>query len=669
MEEEIKRLYDVLNPGIFIFVEDDVEFDGTKGHVMMDYSRMNSYDRQELLDYLPDSPEKVALVNYTDKLSSWINSVDWSQTASDDIEFSIKAFPEAKALYEMIDSSLWQGENSQLFLRYGVGANVPELFSQFLSITARNNANAIYAPIRMYQHYIEEVREQITNDFNLHAKEGRSAVVVLDNVVGGERLAKSMIDDLNKYINDHKNRVFATIFSSSAGEIGETSSTEMLYVGYAQKSNGLEEVHHNIVLAAMNVLIQSYREQYKGVINDKCKVLCENPALVNYLYGMTQAEGAAGYETFHQWLSFMMESEMEKSGEFKTIIKLSNSIESCAFKKNLDLDLPPALIKAASSENFSQSVNEFCSIISPGDIFEYQNGLYVLVGQDCDYMMGERRNRRVPFCDLLPAELVSQKDCDKLDDDKRYVYVNNYLNSDGKTYTLKIDYSHRDFVSNEILNLCTFNTDGLSCLDYDKPLSKEVQYIIQPYLINYYENLVAYFKSLIQIKSDYPDFFKCQEKLQTVSPLLKMSDYSQEGTRIQYPIRRVARLKNTASLLVNKMFLEYRGRLPYTSINLIGYSIICANIDFNGKIEQIEVYTKLSNNRNSNSRKASAKLPWLINKDDLAKILPEFSKSADEYIELVGGRECKLPYSGGFAKFKKSVTAEECLITVELTDN
>ena len=36
MKEEIKRLYDVLNPGIFIFVEDDIEFDGAKGHVMID---------------------------------------------------------------------------------------------------------------------------------------------------------------------------------------------------------------------------------------------------------------------------------------------------------------------------------------------------------------------------------------------------------------------------------------------------------------------------------------------------------------------------------------------------------------------------------------------------------------------------------------------------------
>ena len=148
---------------------------------------------------------------------------------------------------------------------------------------------------------------------------------------------------------------------------------------------------------------------------------------------------------------------------------------------------------------------------------------------------------------------------------------------------------------------------------------------------------------------------------------MKISNYNQEDTRIKYPIRRIARLKNTASLLVNKMFLEYRGRLPYTSINLIGYSIICANIDFNGRCEQIEVYMKLSNNRNSNSRKVSAKLPWLIKKGDLAKILPEFSKSADEYIELKGGTECNLPYSCGFAKFKKSVTDENCLITVELT--
>lgn len=667
MEEEIKRLYDVLNPGIFIFVEDEIEFDGVKGHVMIDYSRMNSDDRQELLDSLPDSPEKTALVNYTDNLSSWINSVDWSQAASDDIEFSIKSFPEAKDLYDMIDSSLWEGDNSQLFLRYGVGAKVPELFSQFLSITGRNNTNAIYAPIRMYQNYVEEVHQQIIRDFNLHAKAGQSAIVILDNVVGGERLAKSMIDDLNKYINDHKNRVFATIFSSSAGQNGETSSTEMLYVGYAQKSNGLEDVHSNIVLAAMNVLIQSYREKYKGVIHDKCKVLCENPALVNYLYGMTQAEGAAGYETFHQWLSFMTESEMEKSVEFKTIIKLSNSIESCTLKKNLNLDLPPELIKAASSENFSQSVNEFCSMISPGDIFEYEDKLYVLVGQDCDYMMGEHRKRRVPFCDLLSAELVSQKDCDKLDDDKRYVYVNNYLNSDGRTYTLKIDYSHRNFISNEILNLCAFNINGSSCLDYNKPLCDEVKAIIQPYMLKYYDNLVSYFKSLIKINTDHPKFFECQEKLQTALPLLSIYCYNQEDEKIQYPIRRVARLKSTASLLVNKMFLEYRGRLPYTSINLIGYSIICANIVYNGQPQQIEVYMKLSNNRNSNSRKASAKLPWLIKKGDLAKIFPEFSKSTEEYIELKGGTECKLPYSGGFARFKKSVSDENCLITVEIT--
>ena len=42
-------------------------------------------------------------------------------------------------------------------------------------------------------------------------------------------------------------------------------------------------------------------------------------------------------------------------------------------------------------------------------------------------------------------------------------------------------------------------------------------------------------------------------------------------------------------------------------------------------------------------------------------------EDADEYIELKGGTECNLPYSCRFAKFKKSVTDENCLITVELT--
>ena len=251
MKQEFKKLYDVLNAGLFVFVEDEIEFDDTKGHVMMDYSRMNSDDRQELLESLPDSIEKTTLINYTDTINSWIYSVDWSQSPTDDIEFCIESFPEAKALYELVDPILWEGDNSQLFLRYGVGAKVPEVFSQFLNVTSRSNSSTTYAPIRMYQNYIEEVHQQIIQDFDAHVSNGKSAVVILDNVVGDERLAKSMIDDLKKYVVAEKKRVFATIFSSSAGESGESSSTDMLYVGYAQKSNGLEAVHTNIVLAAM----------------------------------------------------------------------------------------------------------------------------------------------------------------------------------------------------------------------------------------------------------------------------------------------------------------------------------------------------------------------------------------------------------------------------------
>ena len=138
-----KRLYKALNVGLFIFVEDDLEFDERKTHVLFDFARMNSDDQVALLEALPKSDNKQALYRFASTLEEWIGDVDWANMPSDDLEHVIKDKPEVFSLYNAVSDVLWQGESQELFLRYGVGIIVPQLMEDLFTHVIRSEARYI----------------------------------------------------------------------------------------------------------------------------------------------------------------------------------------------------------------------------------------------------------------------------------------------------------------------------------------------------------------------------------------------------------------------------------------------------------------------------------------------------------------------------------------------
>lgn len=298
----------------------------------------------------------------------------------------------------------------------------------------------------------------------------------------------------------------------------------------------------------------------------------------------------------------------------------------------------------------------------------------MLIGQDCDYMMGNKRDRKTPICELLSAELISQANYEKLADDSKYVYINNFKDESGNMYVLKVNYSERNFVSNEILNLCCFNKQGESKIDYNDELSEDVEQMIQPYMVQYYSEMKAYFADIVYIKENREDFFEVQNRLHRVLPLIGIDQYQKNGTLLDYGIKRVSHLKSVACLYLHKMFLEYKGRIPYTSINLTGYSAMSVDMRYKEQIYPLTMFVKLSNNRRINLQDDCCKFVWKIRKNDLKDAIETFGQQVsldeneEEYLELEGKAPTEFMFGNLKVKMIKGNEEEKLFITLEIEE-
>lgn len=674
MDADKKRLYEALDVGYFVFVEDEFMFneneEDAKAHVLIDFARMDKGDRRALLCSIPEkTPGKKELQEYADAADSWISKVEWDNVPLDDAERILKEWPDILELYQAVPATLWSGEGQQTFFRYGVGVIIQEIFKPLFLNVIRSSAS--YLPTRIYKTYTEEIRVLMMQDLQACKDLEKSAALILDNKVGDSRLAEQMVKDLKARDKGACCPIYATIFSTAAKEYaGESCETSELYIGYTPKSEKLDGVHRNIAKAAINLLIQQYKVKYKDAIDKSCDTLSQNPDLVEYLYGMARAEGEPGYELLQQWISFMASHDMEQSDELLKLMRISGSLDAYKGKINWNLNVPKDLVNAAHSENFSPTVNKYYTATAPGDIFEHNGTLYVLVGQDCDYMMGEKRKRNAPFCELVKAELIDPSNLEKLSDDEKYVYINNYVDNAGNTHVLKVNYGTREIICNEILNLCAFNHDGSCKIDCEAVLPIDVSTLIQPYMVEYHGKLVSYFKQVRAIKTQYPEFYNAANELKVAEPLIGVSDFQENGSFLDFGIKRISRLKKTASLYLYKMFLEYRGRIPYTSINLTGYSVTAATLVAAEKTCPLIVHIKLTSDRNKN-RGDQKRLTWYVKREELQEAIAEiygehFELNApNDYVELLGKGVTELSSGSSVIVLKKEIN--ENAYEIEMT--
>ena len=330
-------------------------------------------------------------------------------------------------------------------------------------------------------------------------------------------------------------------------------------------------------------------------------------------------------------------------------------------------------------------MNEFLIPPMTGDIFYIKGKYYLLVGQECDLSI-RKGERHSPIAELIPVQLVKDKDLGNCKEHYNFekLLLGGFLNVEGQCCNISIDYTKRVVIDNEILDLCAFNENGESEIRLERTLKVDAKYLLPREWQQYYESLQ---KRLISLRNKY-NLVKKNEKIlgfnvaQLVQDmgashnnrLVSIIDFSVTDDTVKYDVMRVCRIRNHV-LLINKMYLEYRGRQAFNTINMdvgktLVYTIELAGSDtkISGKNATVIFTTSRSENKNIKRR------DWVIDKKDILQIIKIFDLDVGtKYEQMLLELDEKLllkDITGNIGKnaikYTKQLKGEQVLLKIQL---
>lgn len=571
---DYKELLDAVMCRCVIIIEDDFKAcDYRKEKTIYDFTRMDLSERGRYLSEVNESYPALA-----EQLSMYLSLVDqhfddigkWEDTIPrGDILplFSIlgKLDPDlessSKAAYDTIDEEQLQ-EAHHIGLKYGIGVNHPACFNPLFDdyLLSENRAK----PIRVYTNFSADTKNLFENDLKLASEDG-SLVCIIDNNLDGNNRAQEIVNIISETSKNERKNVIGSIFSSK--EKFEQINNS-LYFEFTSKESP-EKLKECIAKSAYNYFISKLKKETLFTLDTAFTHAVTNKGIAYYLSQKAKKEGSSEYQIITDWIRLMSTPRKENSNTIKNLITLSrviNSLEDIEDLQDAELENFNTL------EVFDHTVNDYFSPAMPGDVFTNSRGeWFVLIGQDCDMMRrGDGNAPKNTVAELLPAKIFPQTNIEKIACDLEKVAISNFKKSpQSASEILQILYKSRKFVSNEILNLCTFANDGVCRLSLSSKLSVEAQRLLPKHLISYYDNLQKYYKSIISLQEKAPEDFK-EVIVQAFSPrAISLDEFTCEGEVINFDLKRVCRLSHVYVYYLYKLYLEYRGRQPFESINLV----------------------------------------------------------------------------------------------------
>jgi len=504
-----------------------------------------------------------------------------------------------------------------LLLKYGLCINIPPIYQNIFDehLFQNNRWEAVRIYSSFHANDIKSFKTELKIFFEKHP-DTACICCIIDNELLGEKRANDIIEEIKRFNTDNRNFIIGAVVTSHEPTEKIDESIFLEYVNKASVQNNLQSA---LLKSAYNYAIYKLKNEMIDGLNKAFSKAIVDRNIAFYLSQMATIEGIANYQIISEWINMMCDFELSKSKALLNIVKITNLInqideEEYTISENLDM--------LNTFEAFDYNVNVFHQPPAAGDIFIDQNDkVYILVGQDCDIIMSETRTRRNALSELIPADIVPQTEMDKVKNNLNHMMLNSFRKNEGSPPScLKIDYTKRVFLENEILDLCTYNKDGSCQIDIEKELNSEDTKIMMPYLVSYYQRLRKYFSSIKTLKTqagEALDLILDKSYTLRLFPVHKYEEFSEN--QFSYPLRRVCRLTKTYVLYLYKLYLEHRGRQPYNSINLArSHTLDIPIVDstING---EVSVQVVLSGDRKKNFK--PAKLPWDVSKAEVLKLL------------------------------------------------
>lgn len=421
-------------------------------------------------------------------------------------------------------------------------------------------------------------------------------------------------------------------------------------MGFVNKSTESidDEIKRHLIMSQYKIMLTMLKNKRMDSLKKSFYYAASNMNVAVYLSSMAKDEGITNHEILNEWIDLREKYYTYQDGanEIKRMIllsslfeRMSNNVSSKEIENN-DFEAFQRF------EQYDYHVNEFMTPPMTGDIFYIKGNYYLLLGQECDLSIRNGR-RKNPIAELVPIKLVKNRDMGNFKEKYNYekLLLGKFLDADGKCCNISIDCTKREVIDNEIIDLCAFNDFGKSEICLNQELKIEAKYLLPIEWQQYYENLKIH---LLNLKNKY-DLIKEHEEIlgfnvvQLVNDmgashnnrLVSIIDFSIEDNVIKYDVKRICRIRNHV-LLINKMFLEYRGRQAFNTINMdIGrntsYAIEIMGSDERVAGNDVTVILTTSRKENENIKRRD----WIINKEDILRTIKNVKPLESEKYEKV----------------------------------
>lgn len=641
------EFYSLMNIAGIIIVEDSVEFDLSRKAVMYDCLMLTDDEKENLVTNISDERVKSKLKKIFDSYSGCKDGFIWDLVPKRDVEFYVKK-QELDGLKNAIEDLTEDEvkENIELFQRFGIGLKI-ENAKGYRGLLEGSKKDGVSLPLRVYKDFSAPDLKCMEEDWRLFSKDNKFFLCVIDNFMNGEARGKDIIDEL--YANNQARKSGVCIVLSSQQE-DITRKTDEMYVGFVNKSTESidNEIKRHLIMSQYKIMLTMLKNERMEALKKSFSYAASNMEVAVYLSSMAKEEGITNHEILNEWIDLRERYYTYQGGvnEIKRTILLSSLFERMsnnASSKEIESNDLEAFQRF---EQYDYHVNEFMTPPMTGDIFCIKGNYYLLLGQECDLSIRDGR-RKNPVAELVPIKLVKNRDMGNFKEKYNYekLLLGKFLDADGQCCNISIDCTKREVIDNEILDLCAFNDSGKSEICLDQELKVATKYLLPIEWQQYYEDLKT---RLLSLKNKY-DLIKNHEEIlgfnvvQLVNDmgashnnrLVSIIDFLIENNVIKYDVKRICRIRNHV-LLINKMFLEYRGRQAFNTINMdMGRNTLYA-IEIMGSDERstgnyVTVILTTSRKENENVKRRD----WIINKKDILGFIKQVKPSEAEKYEKI----------------------------------
>lgn len=421
------------------------------------------------------------------------------------------------------------------------------------------------------------IRLLFSGDIGQAAPE-HAVVCIIDNYLSGSNRAKEVIQVISDGNTGMRRNIIGSIFSSK--EMYE-EITDALYFEYVPKEHP-EQLKSCIAKSAYNYFISELKSETLLGMGDAFDKAIKNKGIAFFLAQKARTEGASEYEIINDWIRLLSTAPRKDADTIKRMIRLSRVINSLED----DEDLPDADLQLLNTlEAFDYTVNDYFLPVTAGDIFtNSKDEWFVLIGQDCDMARSTTRTPKNALAELLPAKVRPQTDFEKWTNDLRSASIYSFRKSlDDGCGVLQVEYQKRQYIANEILNLCSFNSTGECKISLSDSIGQDQLMLMPDYMVAYYSKLQRFFLATKTLRMQAEDAFEIVLSKEHSPRLLSFKDFDKTSDMVSFNLKRVCRLTHDYVFYLYKLYLEYRGRQPFQTINLIRQEDTALPVMYNKK--------------------------------------------------------------------------------------